>query len=82
MLPREQQSSSYISDDIYSAVILEEAERLYNELTTKLTNEVLVASTVYVSASSLPSQSNNNNQRLIHKIDNIHQTEIYSNVQE
>ena len=31
---------------------------------TKLTNEVLVASTVDVSASSLPSLSNNNNQRL------------------
>jgi hypothetical protein len=61
MLPREQQSSSYIDDDIYSALILEESEKLYNKLTRKLTNEVSVASTVDFSASSLPSLSNNNN---------------------
>jgi hypothetical protein len=61
MLPRKQQSSSYIDDDIYSALILEESEKLYNKLTRKLTNEVSVASTVDFSASSLPSLSNNNN---------------------
>jgi hypothetical protein len=42
MLPREQQSSSYISDDIYIAVILEEAEKFYNNLMTKLRNDVIV----------------------------------------
>jgi len=40
----QQQSFSYISDDdICVAVILEEAERLYNELITKLTNRVIAA---------------------------------------
>jgi hypothetical protein len=41
-LPGEQQSSSYISDDIYIAVILEEAEKFYNNLMTKLRNDVIV----------------------------------------
>jgi hypothetical protein len=44
MLPgQQQQSFSYLNDDIFTAVILEEAENLYNQLTTKLTNEVMAA---------------------------------------
>jgi bifunctional pyridoxal-dependent enzyme with beta-cystathionase and maltose regulon repressor activities len=38
-----QQPFSYISDDIYTALILEESEKLYNKLTTKLTNEIIAA---------------------------------------
>ena len=38
-----QQPFSYISDDIYTALILEEAEKLYNKWTTKLTNEIIAA---------------------------------------
>jgi hypothetical protein len=40
---QQQQSFSYLNDDICTAVILEEAEKLYNDLTTKLTNEVRAA---------------------------------------
>jgi hypothetical protein len=44
MLPGQQQRSfSYLNDDIYAALILEEAEKFYNELTTKLTNSVIAA---------------------------------------
>jgi DNA-binding CsgD family transcriptional regulator len=43
-LPGEhQQSFSCLNDDIYAAVILEEAEKLYNELTTELTNRSIAA---------------------------------------
>jgi hypothetical protein len=37
----EQQQQSF--DDSYAAMILEEAEMLYNDLTTKLTNGVIAA---------------------------------------
>jgi hypothetical protein len=48
MLPGQQQqqqlqSFSYLNDDICTVVILEEAEKLYNKLTTKLTNEAMAA---------------------------------------
>ena len=36
----QQQQQSF--NDSYTALILEEAEKLYNKLTTKLTNEVIV----------------------------------------
>jgi hypothetical protein len=39
----QQQPSNYLNDDICTAVILDESERLYNELTTKLTNSVIAA---------------------------------------
>jgi hypothetical protein len=35
---QQDQQFSDIGDDIYTALILEESEKLYNELTTKLTN--------------------------------------------
>jgi hypothetical protein len=69
-----------LSDDIYAAVILEEAERLYNELMTKLTNEVMINAAVR--ASSLPLLPSNNRQKLIHKNGNTYyETEepIYNN---
>jgi chromosome segregation ATPase len=52
-LPGEQQSSSYIGDDIYTVVILEESEKLYNKLVIKLTNEAMAAAAA-IKESSLP----------------------------
>ena len=43
----QQPSFSYISDDSYTVLILEEAEKLYNKLTTKLTNGVIAAGRSY-----------------------------------
>jgi hypothetical protein len=84
-----QQQQSF--NDTYTALILEEAEKLYNKLMTELTSSVIAASPA-MSISSLPQPDNNNNrQKLTHKNDNIYQTEesrynnhpeIYSNDQE
>jgi transposase len=41
-----QQSFSYLNNDIYSAVLLEESEKLYNIFITKLTNSVIAATRV------------------------------------
>jgi hypothetical protein len=48
MLPeqQQQQSFSYRNDDIYSAVILGETEKLYNTFITKLTNGVMATASV------------------------------------
>ena len=62
MLPGEQQSSIYISDDICTAVIIEEAEKLYNKLTTKLTDDVMAAA-ADIRPLSLPSTPRVNNKR-------------------
>ena len=35
---QQQQSFSYLNDDTYTALILEEAEKLYNQFITNLTN--------------------------------------------
>jgi hypothetical protein len=50
-------------------LILEEAEKLYNKLTTKLTNDIIVAAAAAMKTiSSLPLPSSNNNiQKLTHK---------------
>ncbi len=40
---RQQQQQSF--NDSYTALILEEAEKLYNKLITELTNRVMVATT-------------------------------------
>jgi hypothetical protein len=53
---RQQQQQSF--NDSYTALILEEAEKLYNKLTTELTNMVMVAAvdaTAISASSSLPS---------------------------
>jgi hypothetical protein len=72
ILPGDQQQPfSYLNDDTYTAVILEEAEKLYNKLTTKLTNEAMAAAAA-IRASSLSSIGNNNNEKITHKIDNTH----------
>jgi hypothetical protein len=55
-------------------LILKESKKLYNKLTTKLTNRVMARAVVAIRASSLPVPSNNK-QKLNHKIDNTYQTE-------
>jgi hypothetical protein len=58
---QQDQQFSDIGDDIYTTVILEEAENLYKELTTKLTNEIITAAAA-IRESSLPLPTNNNNR--------------------
>jgi hypothetical protein len=72
MSGQQHQQQSFNDTYTYTALILEEAEKLYNKLTTRLTNEVIAAS---IKASSLQSPDNNNNQKLTYKIDNTYQTE-------
>jgi hypothetical protein len=92
MLPGQQQQQSF-SDDIYTTLILEEAEKLYNNLTTKLTNEVMAAAAA-IRAPSLPlplPSANNNSQNLNYENDNTYdeveeprynnRPEIYNNNQ-
>jgi hypothetical protein len=59
-------------DDIYTVLILEEAEKLYNTLKTELTNKAIAAAAA-IRASSLPSLDNM--QMLAHKKNNTYQTE-------
>ena len=68
-----QQQQQQPFNDSYTALILEEAEKLYNKLTTELTNRVMAVAAASVSASSLPVPGNNNKQKS-HKIDNTYQT--------
>jgi hypothetical protein len=75
-----QQTFGYISDDdIYATLILEESEKLYNDLTTKLTNDVMAATAAamkIIPSLALPlSPSNNNSQKLNYENDNTYQTE-------
>jgi hypothetical protein len=50
-------------------LILEEAEKLYNELTTKLTNKI-ISSAASMKTSSLSFPTDNNRQKLTHE--NMH----------
>jgi hypothetical protein len=68
---RQQHQQSF--NDSYTALIVEEAEKLYNNLTTELTNRVMAAA-ADIMASSLLVPGNNNKQKS-HKIDNTYQTE-------
>ena len=57
---QQQQQQSF--NDTYTALILEEAENLYNQIITELTNRVITASaTIRESSLSLPSYNNNRN---------------------
>jgi hypothetical protein len=67
---RQQHQQSF--NDSYIALILEEAEKLYNKLMTELTNRVMVAA-ASIRASSLPSLDNMH--KLTHKKNNTYQTE-------
>jgi hypothetical protein len=72
MSGRQHQQQSF--NDSYTALILEEAEKLYNKLMTELTNRVIAATAdaTTIKASSLPTA--NNRQKLTHK-NNAYQTE-------
>ncbi len=72
LLGRQQQQQQSFNDS-YTALILEEAEKLYIKLTTEFTNKVIAAA-ADIRASSLPVTGNNNKQKS-HKIDNTYQTE-------
>jgi hypothetical protein len=61
----EQQQQAF--NDSYTALILEESEKLYNKLTTELTNRSIAAKAVAIKESSLPTA--NNRQKLTHKND-------------
>ena len=65
---QQQQQQSF--NDIYSALILEEAEKIYNKLIIELTNTVMAA-TAPIRASSLPlsPSANDNNRKLSHNYD-------------
>jgi hypothetical protein len=71
---QQQQHQEQSFNDAYTALILEEAEKIYNQLITELTNRVMVTAAADIRASSLPSQGNSN-QKLTYKIDNTYQTE-------
>ena len=71
-----QQQQQQLFNDSYTALILEEAEKLYNKLTTELTNRsIAAAADIRVSALPVPGNENTNNQKLAYKIDNTYQTE-------
>ena len=75
MSGRQHQHQQQSFNDSYTALILEESEKLYNKLTTELTDRVITATTTTtaaIRASSLPTA--NNRQKLIHK-NNAYQTE-------
>jgi hypothetical protein len=72
---RRQQQQQQSFNDRYTALILEEAEKLYNELITELTNSAIAAA-ASIRASSLPSLDNM--QKLTHKKNNTYQTEELS----
>ena len=61
MLSGRQQQQHQSFNDSYTALILEEAEKLYNKLTTELTNWSISA-TATIKESSLPLPTNNNNR--------------------
>jgi hypothetical protein len=62
MLYRAKQQQQQSFNDSYTALILEEAEKIYNKLTTELTNRVMAVAAASVSASSLPLPAHNNNR--------------------
>jgi hypothetical protein len=61
MLSGRQQKQQQSFNDSYTALILEEAEKLYNKLTTELTNWS-IAATATIRESSLPLPTANNNR--------------------
>ena len=58
---QQQQQQQQSFNDSYTAVILEESEKLYNKFITKLTNWSIAATTT-IKESSLPLPTNNNNR--------------------
>ena len=70
-----QQHQQQLFNDSYIALISEESEKLYNKLTTKLTNRIMAAAagSTAIRTSSLPT-ANNRQTELVHK-NNAYQTE-------
>jgi hypothetical protein len=68
MLPGQQQQLQSFNDS-YTALIIEEAEKLYNKLRTEMTNRIMAAAAdaTAIRASSLPTA--NNREKLTHKND-------------
>jgi hypothetical protein len=69
ILSGRQQQQSF--NDSYIDLILQEAEKLYNDLTTELTNRAIAAAAA-MTASSFSSPSISNKQKLTHKNDNTY----------
>jgi hypothetical protein len=69
MLSGRQQQQQQSFSDSYTALILEESEKLYNKLTTEVTNRIMAAAAdaTTIRASSLPTA--NNRQKPTHKND-------------
>jgi transposase len=61
LMSGQQQHQQQSFNDTYASLILEEAERLYNKLTTELTNWS-IAATATIRESSLPLPTHNNNR--------------------
>ena len=62
MLSESQQQQQQSFNDAYTSLILEESEKLYNKLTTELTNKVITATaTIRDSSLLLPAYNNNRN---------------------
>ena len=68
---QQQQHQQQSFNDSYTALILEESEKLYNKLMTEFTNMAIVAAAA-MTASSLSSPSISNKQKIIHKSDNTY----------
>jgi hypothetical protein len=62
MLSGRQQHQQQSFNDIYTTLLLEEAEKLYNKLITELTNKIMAAAAEANGASSLPLPTYNNNR--------------------
>jgi hypothetical protein len=59
MLYRAKQQQQQSFNDSYTSLILEEAEKLYNKLTTELTNRAIAAADIRASSLPLPPSANN-----------------------
>ena len=67
LISERQQHQQQSFNDSYTALILEESEKLYNKLITKLTDSAMGAAAAITV--SLPLSGNNNNQKLTYKND-------------
>jgi hypothetical protein len=66
---QKQQPFGYVRDDPYTAVLLEESEKLYEKLTTRLTNEAMAAAAAAIKESSLSLPITNNRKNYTYKIE-------------
>ena len=65
----EQQHLQQSFNDSYTALILEESEKLYNNLTTKLTNDVIASAAAIKASSSLSLPVTNNRKNDTYNIE-------------